>query len=390
MTINYKMSPKPLHYILFFAVAVRVAIFVITIIHPFPDQEGHLISPLVEQITLDTAFYQHARQQYEAFDFSSTSQKFKNFYERPTGGNTFDVSLPIFPLLLSIFDYSEGHTIYLAFFYLCLSITLCWVWLIWLSRNQLPQWSLWLFAMIPNPIFFMLAISTDMLFALFFAIFFILYFKNSSEEKSLFWILPLLAMVLTRPNGISVLLFVLWDNFYLNKGFPLASSFRKRINIALFIMIFCMAILLMPYFLAFLISGNKLSFFNISSEEYIHGLFTSFPIGINQFISWVCLAGAKILYFVGLRPSYGDIPLMMLLIRAGIGLLLLPGIIYLIRWGDKRHKILFYLYFLPVFLGASQDRYNLPLQPLLYYYGVLSIVNLRNRMSGATKVPTCH
>jgi len=281
-------------------------------------------------------------------------------------------------LLLQIFNYTKGNTFMLSFFYLCISIVLSWIWLYWLNKKKLPWYVLWIFALLPNPLWFMLAISTDLLFALFFAVFFILYFEKPVEKKFPLWVIPLFIMLLTRPNGISIILFVLWDKFLNRQNF----SYEKIINIITLILLVPLIFFLLPYFWTFFDISCGMSFFNVISKEYIAGIFSCLPMGINQIVSWVCFAGAKVLYFVGLRPSYGNISLAVLLARALPGLILLPGFIYLLLKGDKRHRVLFLFYFLPVFLGASQDRYNLPFQPVLYYYGVLGIAALKNKLIG--------
>jgi len=374
--VDKTMIRKPLYWALFIAVAIRVAIFITATISPIRDSDGVLVSPLLEQVTLDTSFYQESRHQYAALDFDQATQKMKEFYKNPIKDHGYILALPVFPLILEIFHYDQGSTIPLALFYLCISIALCWLWLYWLNDQQIPAWALWLFAVLLNPIWFMLAVSTDLFFSLIFAVFFIFYFKKSSEKRILSWFIPLLVLLLTRPNGITILLFVIWDKLFNNENY----RHRTRVNIIAFIVLVPVSIFLIPYFWTFIKASSSFTFFSIASKEYLTGLFSWLPAGVNQLASWICFAGAKILYFVGLRPSYGNISLAWVLLRSFAGIILLPGIIYLFLKGDQRHKMLFLFYFFPVFLGASQDRYNLPLQPILYYYGVLCIIALKNKL----------
>jgi hypothetical protein len=374
--MDKKIVQKSLYLALLIALVVRVVIFTIAIISPIKDSNGSLVSPLLEQVSLDTTFYQESRQQYAKLDFNKSAQELIKFYENPTEKHGYILALPVFPLVLYFFNYTKGNTFLLAFIYLCMSIVLSWLWLYWLNKQQLPKYALWVFAILPNPLWFMLAVSTDLLFALIFTIFFILYFKKPIKQEFPLWVIPLFIMLLTRPNGISIVLFVLWDKIYNRQHYP----YEKIINISVWIVSVLVSIFLLPYLWVFLSVSYNFPFFNVPSKEYITGLFPFLPTGINQLASWLCFAGAKVLYFVGLRPSYGNISFVMLLIRAFLGIILLPGIAYLFLKGDRRHKVLFLLYFLPIFLGASQDRYNLPVQPILYYYSVLAIIDLRSKL----------
>jgi len=110
------------------------------------------------------------------------------------------------------------------------------------------------------------------------------------------------------------------------------------------------------------------------------------PEWLDRALSWLTLAGAKLLYFVGLRPSYGQIAWWIVAIRAGAGLILLPGLIWVVIRGDTKHRLLISLFLLPFMIGPSQDRYNLAIQPLLFYFGYLAyrdvwVSGLRQRLA---------
>jgi len=78
------------------------------------------------------------------------------------------------------------------------------------------------------------------------------------------------------------------------------------------------------------------------------------------------------LYFAGLRPSYGQTLPLLVVARAVVGVILLPGLLFLLVRGRTRDSILVILFSLPVFIGPTQDRYYLPILPILFYYGVLA------------------
>ena len=66
-----------------------------------------------------------------------------------------------------------------------------------------------IFALIPNPVWFTLVISPDLLFAALFVAFFLLYFEvRPSFGQTTAWVLIFAAMLLLRPNGFSILVFV--------------------------------------------------------------------------------------------------------------------------------------------------------------------------------------
>jgi hypothetical protein len=53
-------------------------------------------------------------------------------------------------------------------------------------------------------------------------------------------------------------------------------------------------------------------------------------------------------------------------------LILLPGFLYLFRVGRWGEMALIALYCLPILLGPAQDRYYLPIYPILFLYGVMA------------------
>ena len=127
----------------------------------------------------------------------------------------------------------------------------------------------------------------------------------------------------------------------------------------------------MPYFLVPIGHNLEIDYFGIQHSEYFSGIFNELPQFLNKIISVISLILAKVFYFVGLRPSWSEIPDYILFIRSFAGIFLLPGIVYLYIKGDTRIKILFSFFILPILLVVTQDRYNLPVFPILYFYGVI-------------------
>jgi hypothetical protein len=79
---------------------------------------------------------------------------------------------------------------------------------------------------------------------------------------------------------------------------------------------------------------------------------------------------SKLMHAVGLRPSYASVETWLLIVRALPGLLFLPGLIYLLFAGHWFERWFVFFFMLPVFIGASQERYLLALTPILLLWGV--------------------
>ena len=176
-------------------------------------------------------------------------------------------------------------------------------------------------------------------------------------------------MLLTRPNALSVVLFVVVE-LLLNWK---ASAGRLRLFALGLALLFCLAaaVFYLPYFLAFLDASSQITYLGIRQSDYLMGILPTLPAVINKPLSWIALAGIKTLYFCGLRPSYADTPLALVGARAVVGLILLPGLIYCLVAGERSMRLMIICFALPLFAGATQERYNLPFQPLLFYYGAL-------------------
>ncbi len=103
------------------------------------------------------------------------------------------------------------------------------------------------------------------------------------------------------------------------------------------------------------IIGESTQYFGATQAEYLAGVFNTLPVWLDRVLSLLSLISAKILYFVGVRPSYGETPTLIVLARAAAGLIFLPGIIYALARGARAHRLLLVIYMLPVLLGASQE-----------------------------------
>ena len=220
-----------------------------------------------------------------------------------------------------------------------------------------------------HPVWFTLVISPDLLFAALFVAFFLLYFEvRPSFGQTTAWVLILAAMLLLRPNGFSILVFVA-----AHAGWTMIQS--RRIDVRRSVLVLALLVVfglyLYPYFLTEMQkAGGVLSYFGYTPSEYVSGILPGFPGWIDRPLSWAALVGAKLVYFVGLRPNDGVTDTLFVIARGGAGVILLPGILYLFWAGRRREMALIALYCLPILLGPAQDRYYLPIYPILFLYGV--------------------
>jgi hypothetical protein len=361
-------------------VTYRVAIFAFAAFFSISNESGLPISPFLVATGVDFSFYLDSLRVYVTMTPGEILDRFIQFYVEPIENflGPF-VSGPVFPLMILAFDYRDGETVPLALLFLLLSICLFVAWLCWLRANGVGKFWLLIFALVPNPLWFMLNPSTDLPFALLFALFYLAYFRQSRRPMdTAFWLTALVLVLLTRPNGYSILLFVFLDHLLRlpGGGWRAVWSF---VGMALLLIAF--GLYLYPYFITEMQkTARTVYFFGLSQPEYVQGIYSQLPAWLNTPASWLSLIGAKALYFCGLRPSYAGVDWYVLLARAGIGLILLPGLCYVAFKGDRRHQLLLFCYLLPVFLGATQDRYNLAVQAILFLFGVKAIDGVWSRL----------
>jgi hypothetical protein len=336
---------------------------------PIPNESLVPVSPLETQAYLDFSFYLKSLEQYQTMSLSELFDLFVAFYQRPiTDQFGHIIAGPVFPALVGIFSYDSSNTLPMAFSFLGISCVLSFVWLKYLSLSGVRLFWMLALALAPNPIWFTLIISPDMIFAVLIAFFHYFYFKpDRSVSDNLNWLVFLLLILLTRPNGYSILLFV-----FIDYGFRSCKGDKSSIpGVAIFAFLVALfALYLYPYFITEIRKTvSDAVFFGIPTSDYRAGLFSNFPGFLDLPLSFLMLAGAKLLYFSGLRPSYGDTNVWLVLLRAGAGAILLPGLITAFFRAPGREKVFLGLFFLPIFFGPTQDRYNLPLFAIMFRYG---------------------
>jgi hypothetical protein len=220
----------------------------------------------------------------------------------------------------------------------------------------------------------MLNIGTDLPFAVLVVLFIIFYFReNWNWSTCMVWLTVLALILMTRPNGCSFLIFCLLDILLLRHG-----ATRKTPLIGILLLMGAVAALFyFPYLVHEMGRSTNLKqyvFFDLRTQDYLGGILGIRPVWLDMMLSTIVLGGVKVLYFTGLRPSFGDAALLLIMVRALPSLFMLPGLIFLFSKGDRRYVLLVVLYLLPMLLVASQDRYSLPIQPLLLFHCALLVV----------------
>lgn len=347
------------------AIVFRLVVFGVTSKFPVVADSGNLISPSIAFGT-DIAFYKNQMTLL-------LSQSIKDVvweYLRMSPETRGMLAGPVFPLLLHLFKYENGNSWPLAVVFLTGSIGLVAFWLRWLWQKEVPFVWLIVFAILPNPVFYMICVGTELPFCLLFSGFFYFYFKDTPRTRDTFcWVVFLFLSLLTRPNAVAILIFVIVDQYIKSKGQVIRRSFYiTEVFLSMFAL-FAFGGFFYPYFISVSELAYTFSYFNVPIYAYWDGLFHFLPGGLDKLVSLGALFVAKVLYFMGLRPSYSDVSPLYVLVRSLPGFILLPGTIYLFMQGEFRHRLLGAFFIIPILMVAAQDRYNLPIQPILFYYG---------------------
>ena len=344
------------------AIGLRLALFIATSYHPIVADSGTLVSPKIVSGT-DLLFYQERQRDI----FSAPAKKSLADYLPFSCASQGMLAGPLLPALLQLFRYENGNSWPLALFFLFAGSGMTLAWLRWLQRAGVSPVGLTLFAFLPGPIYYTLCVGTELPFCLLFTVFFISYFKKSWDLAAVAaWSVMLLLLLLTRPNALAILLFVILDStrrYYSNLSLKRMSVLGGLLAAALLF-----GGLFFSYFAIVYKATATKAFFGVPDNQYLEGLYPMFPIWLDRFLSVISLIGAKILYLFGLRPSYSHVSMPYVLFRVASGLFLLPGFIYLFAKGEARHKALVFLFVLPILMVGSQERYSLPIQPLLFFY----------------------
>ncbi len=344
-----------------------------TMLVPVPNESGLPISPLTANTALDLGYYQWARGMY----FGDT-QVVIDVVSRFLAGRepvSFFLPGPLYPSLLHIFDYGPKNTLPLSSFYLLLSAGLVAAWLWWLWHNNVGRIWLYVFAVLPSPYWFMLNVSTDLLFAGAVCAFWLLWFEpRIPDARRMVSVAVVVTIaVLLRPNALSLLLFLCFDILICEVALKEPGRARRRgliFTALIVVMSIVFALFYLPYFY-WVVAGNSASvvYFGWLPSQYLDGLWPDLPEVLNLGLSWFALLAAKVLYLTGMRPSFGDTVAPLVVLRILPSVIMLPGLLWLLIRAEWRVRLFMIVFLVPILLGISQDRYILPIQPILFFYG---------------------
>jgi hypothetical protein len=358
------------------ALFARLIIFFYLMAYPLADESGNLVSPLLFQKGADYSFYMQSLEVYQG-SFLEIFNRIINTFNAPfTNLYTFVTSGPFLPALFVVFRYSADNTLPLSLASLTVGTLTACFWVAWLHRRGVPLAWLLVFVLLPSPIWYQVNNSLDTYLALFTAVFVFTYMGGGASRGRVAMGLGAGIMaILAKPNGLPLIVFMLADII-------LNHSTRRWLLKAVFILsaaglIVVFFLFYMTYLISFLESSSHFSFFGIPYGQYLHGMHYALPAVIDLPLSWLSLIGAKILYLVGLRPSYGITPFEIVAIRAAPGLILLPGLLWLAIKRPHREGLFVLLFLIPPFLGATQERYLLPVMPIVFYCGTLAFGSVR-------------
>jgi len=363
-----------------FGVAVILLVFFGSLWVPVLNETGNRVSPATIQTSVDIHFYQASAE----ILFERPDEIFQLLVDTYSWeGTSPALGPPLFPALLKVFSYGPDNTWPLALLYLVFGCGFMVIWIAVLQKRGMPFIGLAIIALLPQTAWFTISISTDLPFALMVALFFYFYMDADRSRGVIVWIV-LLLMVVARTNGLAIVLFY--------TGCLIFADDRPLRTRLLEVLLLGIATLLLSgvYLPSLLgtVEGSYVRFghFGVGVDDYLDGLFASLPAILDLPLSWATLFGAKTLYVVGLRPSYGDVSLLTLALRSAPGILLLPGLILLMIQAPRRDRYFVLFFLLPIFLGVTQDRYLLPIIPLVAFYGLQGYASLWVRVRGMARV----
>lgn len=353
------------------ALLARLTVFFYLIAFPMANETGDLVSPMIFQLGSDYGFYFGSLEIYKGSLSDFFAHVMMTFDDPLTNLYKFVTSGPVLPILFMVFSYSVDNTLPFSIASLAVGTVTAWLWIVWLHRRELRLFWLLVFAILPSPIWYQVNNSLDTYLALFVALFVFSYLGDHANRSRVAMGLGAGALAtLAKPNGLPLMIFVLVDIvlYYSTKNLWMKAVFL--LCAAIIVTIFFLFYL--AYLVSFLESSSHFSFFSVPYSRYITGIYDALPAVLDLPLSWLSLIGAKGLYLVGLRPSYGATPLDIVMIRSVPGLILLPGLLWVIFKRPRRMALFLLLFLIPPVIGATQERYLLPIMPIIFYYGVVA------------------
>jgi len=273
---------------------------------------------------------------------------------------------PLFPMLLGLAKYDESRYL-LSWIYQIAGAILGWHWAKQIRARGEALWLQILSACFPALVYYSILVSTDLLFACLIAIWLICARVVLNDKTRTLYpaAVAMLLLLLARPNSLAllpVMSLLAWE----------VKSWRVWLLWSLFwtLVGVYMLIYYLPYYWVHDSNAGATRYWGLLPSDYYKGLWKDVPAFFSQPFSWLLFAISKLMYAVGLRPSYASIDIWLVVVRALPGLVFLPGLIYLLFTAERFERWFVFFFLLPIFIGASQERYLLSLTPILLFWGV--------------------
>ncbi|MDB4078043.1 hypothetical protein N9509_01345 [Amylibacter sp.] len=352
---------------LFVALLSRVLFAALAIMISLKTENGFPVSPFVEVRFGDYDFYLL----HISNNFASLKDPFLFFYQ----GGSLEAWLerpltpgPIVPWLLNVSLYPE-QPLFLASASLIASALLVFGWVLYYRAKKVPLWGQLLLISFPLLLWYTIVISTELPMSI---ALFVFFYGALVTSRRPFWgsacaLTGFILMLLIRPNSLSLfpamLLVIILNRGSIPKLYNTALVILTTISFAYFVVYYT------PYFLMVKGSSLAISYWGLLPQQYSEGLFPNLPLLFDQVMSNGALIASKIIYASGLRPSYSDVPGIFVVLRSIGGVLILPGIFYCFYRGSWFERVLLFGFLLPLLITVAQERYLLPIAPLLLLYG---------------------
>lgn len=349
------------------AVLSRVLFAALAVMISLKTENGFLVSPFVEIPFGDYGFYLKHMSEH----FASLKEPFILFYQ----GDSVDTWLerplapgPLFPWLLNILNYPK-QPVALASVYLIASALLVFGWALYYRAREVSLWGQLALIAFPLLLWYSLVLSTELPMSI--ALFMFFCGGLASPRRPFGGIscalIGFILMLLIRPNSLSlfpaILALLFFNREVMSKWCVLAVVILTTSIFAYFVVYYA------PYFLMVQKSSLVISYWGLFPQQYSEGLFPNLSPLLDQIISNGALIISKLIYASGLRPSYSDVPAIFVFMRGMGGILIFPGIFYCFYRGSWLERILLFGFLFPLLITVAQERYLLPIAPLLLLYG---------------------
>ncbi len=352
---------------LLIAVLSRLAFAALAVMISLKTENGFLVSPFVEIPFGDYPFYSS----HTSENFASIKDPFLFFYQGGSIESWLERTLvpgPMFPWLLNVTLYPTQPVV-LASVYLITSAFLVFGWVLYYRSRNVLMWGQLALIAFPLLLWYSIVLSTELPMSIALFIFFCGALATPQRPcwGSFCAFAGFILMLLIRPNALSLFPAMLLL-LYLNRRFIPRWYNAVLIILSTFSFLYCV-VYYTPYFLMVQESSQVLSYWGLFPQQYYDGLFPSLPSLFNQLLSNGALIVSKLIYASGLRPSYSDVPAIFVFMRGIGGVLILPGMFYCIYRGSWLERILLLCFLFPLLITVAQERYLLPIAPLLLLYG---------------------